>query len=81
MYVISNREKQSHRHARRLDKTGVTTKIVNPDTLMLERSDNEQIYAMFAIDHKKIVNPDTLMVKQIEHLPLTDKKPLFVRLL
>jgi hypothetical protein len=48
---------------------------------MLERSDNEQIYAMFAIDHKKIVNPDTLMVKQIEHLPLTDKKPLFVRLL
>ena len=80
-YVISNREKQRERNARKRDKTGLTTKIVNPDTLMLKPSDNEQIYAMYAIDSRKIVNPDTLMLEWADRLPLADKKPLFVRLL
>ena len=80
-YVISNRQKQRERYARKKDKTNLTTKIVNPDTLMLQPADNEQVYAMFAIDCKKIVNPDTLMPKQIEMLSFTDKKPMFVRLL
>ncbi|MFA4851038.1 MAG: hypothetical protein WC599_00780 [Bacteroidales bacterium] len=36
-YVIGNREKQRERYARKKDKTSLTTKIVNPDALMLER--------------------------------------------
>ena len=80
-YVIKNREKQRERYARKPDKTSVKTKIVNPDALMLRPADNEQVYAMFAMGHKKIVNPDTLMLEWIEQLLLTDKKPLFVRLL
>lgn len=80
-YVIRNRKKQRERYALRKDKTGRKTKIVNPDALMLETADNEQIYAMFAIDHQKIVNPDTSMLEWIKKQPFTDKKPLFVRLL
>lgn len=80
-YVIRNREKQRQRYAHKRDKTTVTTKIVNPDTLMPEPSDNEQIYAMYAIDARKIVNPDTIMLEWADKLSLTDKKPLFVRLL
>jgi hypothetical protein len=80
-YVLKNRLQQRDRYARQLGKPSPETKIVNPDTLMLQPADNEQVYAMFAIDHKKIVNPDTLMLQPIEKLPFTDKKPLFVRLL
>lgn len=80
-YVIKNRENQRERYARNRDKTIVTTKIVNPDTLILKQSDNEQVYAMFAIDHKKIVNPDTLMPEWIDNLLYRNTKPVFVRLL
>jgi hypothetical protein len=80
-YVLQNKVKQRERYARKKDKTSLTTKIVNPDALMLQQTDNEQVYAMFAIDCKKIVNPDALMPERIEMLSFTDKKPLFVRLL
>jgi len=80
-YVLQNKIKQRERYARKKAKTSLTTKIVNPVTLMMQPSDNEQVYAMFAIDCKHIVNPDALMPKQIEMLSFTDRKPLFVRLL
>ena len=80
-YVIRNREKQRERNARKRDKTSLTTKIVNPDTLLLEQIDNDQVYAMFAIDQQKIVNPDAIMPERIDKLLYTDSKPLFVRLL
>lgn len=80
-YVLQNKLKQRERYASKNGKTSVTTKIVNPDTLMLKQVDNEQVYAMFAIDCKKIVNPDMLMLEPIERLLFTDNKPLFVRLL
>ena len=80
-YVLQNRLQQRDRYARQLGKRIPETKIVNPDTLMLQPADNEQVYAMFAIDCKKIVDPDALMPETIEMLSFTDKKPLFVRLL
>ena len=80
-YVLRNKAKQRERYARKKDKTSLTTKIVNPDTLMLQQSDNEHLYAMFAIECKQIVNPDALMVERIGNLSFTDKKPMFVRLL
>ena len=80
-YVLQNKIKQRERYARKKDKMSLTTKIVNPDALMLQPADNEQVYAMFAIDCKKIVNPYALMLESIERLLFTDKKPLFVRLL
>jgi hypothetical protein len=80
-YVLENRQKQRLRNARKACKTSHETKIVNPDTLMLKQSDNEQVYAMFLIDHKKIVNPDTLMSIHVDMLSVTKAKPLFVRLL
>jgi hypothetical protein len=80
-YVLQNRLQQRVRYARQSGKRSQETKIVNPDTLMLQQADNEHVYAMFAIDHKKIVNPDTLMLEPNERLLFTDKKPLFVRLL
>ena len=48
---------------------------------MLEQIDNDQVYAMFAIDRQKIVNPDAIMPERIDKLLYTDSKPLFVRLL
>ena len=80
-YVIRNREKQRERNAGKRDRKSLTTKIVNPDTLMLEQIDNDQVYAMFAIDRQKIVNPDAIMPERIDKLLYTDSKPLFVRLL
>ena len=80
-YVLQNKGKQRERYARKKAKTSLTTKIVNPDTIMLQPAYNERVYAMFAIDCKKIVNPDTLMLEPIERLLFTDKKPMFVRLL
>jgi len=80
-YVRKNREKQRERYARKKAKISLTTKIVNPYTLMLQPSDNEQVYAMFAIDCKKIVNPYALMPERIECLSFKNIKPMFVRLL
>jgi len=80
-YVLQNRLQQRARYARKSGKPNPETKIVNPDTLMLQPSDNKQVYAMFAIDHQKIVNPDALMLEPIDRLLFTDKKPMFVRLL
>ena len=80
-YVLENRQKQRLRNARKACKTSQETKIVNPDALILKQSDNEQVYAMFAIDHKKIVNPDTLMSIHVDMLSVTKAEPLFVRLL
>lgn len=80
-YVLQNKVKQRERYARKKASTSLTTKIVNPDALMLQPSDNKRVYAMFAIDCKKIVNPGALMPEQIEMLSFTSKKPLFVRLL
>jgi len=80
-YVLGNRLRQKHRNAKKRRKTSDKTKIVNPDTLILKQSDNEQVYAMFAIDHKKIVNPDTLMPEWIDNPLYRNTKPMFVRLL
>jgi hypothetical protein len=80
-YVLQNKIKQRERYARKKGQTSFTTKIVNPDALMLQPADNERVYAMFSIDCKKIVNPDTLMLERIDKLPFTNNKPMFVRLL
>jgi len=80
-YVLGNKLRQKHRNAKKRRKTSDKTKIVNPDTLILKQSDNEQVYAMFAIDHKKIVNPDALMLEWIDNLLYRDTKPMFVRVL
>jgi hypothetical protein len=80
-YVLDNRQKQRQRNARKRDKTREQTKIVNPDTLMLQTPDNETVYAMIAVDNKKIVNPDTLMSKIFEIESVTKAQTMFVRLL
>jgi len=80
-YVLQNRLRQRERYARQTVKRVPETKIVNPDMIMLKQVDNEQVYAMFAIDCKKIVNPYALMLESIEMLSITDRKPLYVRLL
>lgn len=80
-YVIENRQKQRVRNARKTGKTLHETKIVNPDTLMLQPPDNDNVYAMIAIDYKKIVNPDALMSQIAELKPLMKSQPMFVRLL
>jgi len=76
-----NRQKQRVRNARKTGKTLHETKIVNPDTLMLQPPDNDNVYAMIAIDYKKIVNPDALMSQIAELKPLMKSQPMFVRLL
>ncbi len=80
-YVMDNRAKQRLRNDRKAKQSSRETKIVNPDALIKKTPDNERIYAMFLMDHKKIVNPDAFMSERIDKLPLTDNKPLFVRLL
>jgi len=80
-YVLDNRKKQRERNARKAGKTRQETKIVNPDTLMSQRPDNETVYAMIAVDYKKIVNPDAFMSKIIDMELVTKVQPMFVRLL
>jgi hypothetical protein len=80
-YVLDNRQKQRQRNARKRDKTGGQTKIVNPDTHILQQPDNETVYAMIAVDYKKIVNPDAYMSKIIDMEYVTGVQPMFVRLL
>ncbi len=76
-YVDRNRDTQRERNRKRQK----TSKIVNPYALIAQRSDNQHVYAMFAIDCKKIVNPYTLMPEHIDKLLLTDTKPVLVQLL
>jgi hypothetical protein len=80
-YVLENRHKQLHRNARNRDKTRRETKIVNPDAMMLQRPDNDIVYAMITVDYKKIVNPDAFMSKMADIESVTMVKPMFVRLL
>ena len=80
-YVEENRQKQRQRNARKRDKTREETKIVNPDTLMLQKPDNDTIYAMIEVDYQKIVNPDAFMSKSIDMMMVTKAQPMFVRLL
>jgi hypothetical protein len=80
-YVHDNRQKQRVRNARRAAKSLHETKIVNPDTLMLQKPENDTVYAIIAVDYEKIVNPDTLMPYLTDIEALIASKPLLVRLL
>jgi len=80
-YVSENRQKQRARNARKADKTVQETKIVNPDTLMPQRPDNDKVYAMIAVDYQKIVNPDAIMSDHVVIVSVMKDKPMFVRLL
>jgi len=80
-YAQKNRQKQRERNARKACKTIQETKIVNPDTLMSQRPDNDTVYAMIAVDYKKIVNPDALMSNLVDMVSVTKDQPMFVRLL
>lgn len=80
-YVLENRQKQHVRNAQRAAKSLPETKIVNPDALMLQKPDNECIYAMIPVGYEKIVNPDTLMPYLSVIEEHTRQKPMFVRLL
>jgi hypothetical protein len=80
-YVLDNCQKQRARNARKAGKMIEEPKIVNPDTLMLQTPDNDNIYAMIAVDYKKIVNPDAFMSKIIDIKLVTKAKTMFVRLL
>ncbi len=80
-YVHDNRQKQRVRNARRTGKMVSEAQIVNPDTLMPQRPDNEGVYAMIPVEYEKIVNPDTLMSYRTGIEMITKTKPMFVRLL
>jgi hypothetical protein len=78
---MENRQKQRSRNAVNRGKTRQETKIVNPDAFMLQKPDNDIVYAMIAVDYKKIVNPDAFMSKISDIELVTIAKPMFVRLL
>jgi hypothetical protein len=80
-YAHANRQKQRVRNASRAVATRCETKIVNPDALMLQHTDNDAVYAMIAVDYNKIVNPDALMPYLSDIEVYTKQKPLLVRLL
>lgn len=80
-YVEENRKKQRLRNARKKQKKADEAKIVNPDTLILQQSDNDTVYAMIAVDYKKIVNPDTFMLQFPDIETFISTRPMFVRLL
>lgn len=80
-YMLENRLGQKQRNAKRRGKTCPDPKIVNPDTLMQQRPDNDMIYAMVAVDWAKIVNPDTLMSQIIDIESVTKAQTMFVRVL
>ena len=80
-YVVDNRQKQRARNARKAVKTIQETKIVNPDASISQQPDNDQVYAMIAVDYHKIVNPDAFMSKMIDIKSVIKAKPMFVRLL
>jgi len=80
-YVMDNREKQRLRNARKAKQASRETKIVNPDALMLQRLDNDTVYAMIAVDYRKIVNPDAFVAECIDMEQIAKAEPMFVRLL
>jgi hypothetical protein len=80
-YVLKNRYQQQQRNHQKRCKTSNEPKIVNPDTSMLQKIDNDKVYAMIAVDYKKIVNPDAFMSKIIDMESVTRAQPMFVRLL
>jgi hypothetical protein len=80
-YVLENRRKQRARNARKSGKKNQESKIVNPDALMLQKPDNDIVYAMIAVDYKKIVNPDAFMSKVTDMESVIKVQPMFVRIL
>jgi hypothetical protein len=80
-YVLENRQKQRARNARNSGKTTGGKKIVNPDAPMLQKPENDTVYAMIAVDYKKIVNPDAFMSKITDIESVIKVHPMFVRLL
>ena len=80
-YVLGNRLKQKHRNAKKRSKTSDEPKIVNPGTLMPQRPDTDQVYAMIAVDYQKIVNPDALMMEHLHMMTVAKAEPMFVRVL
>jgi len=80
-YVMENRLGQKIRNAKRRSKTCPDPKIVNPDAFMLQRPNNDNIYAMIAVDYQKIVNPDALMSQIIDIESVTKAQTMFVRVL
>jgi len=80
-YVLENKLRQKHRNAKKRSKKFPAPEIVNPDTLMLQRPDNDQVYAMIAVDYHKIVNPDALMLEHLHMMAVAEAQPMFVRVL
>jgi hypothetical protein len=80
-YVIENRQQQRLRNARKAKQASRETKIVNPDAFMLQKPDNDTVYAMIAVDYRKIVNPDAFMSEMIDMESVIKARPMFVRLL
>jgi hypothetical protein len=48
---------------------------------MQQRPDNDQVYAMIAVDYEKIVNPDALMMEHLHMMTVAEAQPMFVRVL
>jgi len=48
---------------------------------MLQKPDNDTVYAMIAVDYRKIVNPDAFMSEMIDMESVIKARPMFVRLL
>jgi hypothetical protein len=46
---------------------------------MLQKLDNDKVYAMIEVDYGKIVNPDALMSKIIDMELVTKAQTMFVR--
>ena len=80
-YVLENKLRQKHRNAKRRRKMNDKPKIVNPDAFMQQRPDNDQVYAMIAVDYQKIVNPDALMMEHLHVMTVAKAGPMFVRVL
>lgn len=80
-YVSDNRKKQRRRNACKAKEMSRETKIVNPDAFVLQKPDNDTVYAMIAVDYKKIVNPDAFVAECIDMEQIAKAKPMFVRLL
>jgi len=80
-YVMENRLGQKIRNAKRRRKTCPDPMIVNPDAYIVQRPDNDTVYAMIAVDWKKIVNPDALISQIIDIESVTKAQTMFVRVL
>ncbi len=78
-YVLENRYRQHQRDLQKRSKTSIERKIVNPDTLMLQKPDNDTIYAMIEVDYQMIVNPDAFMSQLADMKSITKAPTMFVR--